>query len=470
MIDAIEGHLYDYIGGYMFLVLAVSLFLGFPVGLTLGGLALLFTMAGIALDLMSVNELFLFADRLWQTAATNQVLVAVPAFIFMGIMLEKSRVAGELLRALQLILAKVPGGLGLAVTLLGTIMAATTGIIGASVVMLTMMALPAMLNAGYDKRLATGTVASSATLGILIPPSIMLVMMADLMAISVGDLFLSAIVPGLLLAGLYCVYIMVTALVKPERAPKISRSAEEIGAANILRLLLKGFVPPVILITLVLGSIFAGWATPTEAAGIGAFGAMLLALLNRRLNLRILNDVCLQTASTSAMIFLIMAGATAFSYTFRALYGEDLILDFIAWMDLSHWGFLILLMALIFFLGFFFDWLEITLIVLPVFAPVMAGMAQDFAPVLGVEGLPIADQRAQMLFWFAVIVAVNLQTSFLTPPFGFALFFLKGSAPPEVKITDIYKGIIPFVLIQLIGLGLVIAFPEIALMLPRLLD
>jgi tripartite ATP-independent transporter DctM subunit len=470
MIEAIEGHLYDYIGGYMFLVLAVSLFLGFPVGLTLGGLALLFTMAGIALDLMSVNELFLFAARLWQTAATNQVLVAVPAFVFMGIMLERSRVAGELLRALQLILAKVPGGLGLAVTLLGTIMAATTGIIGASVVMLTMMALPAMLEAGYDKRLATGTVASSATLGILIPPSIMLVMMADLMAISVGDLFLSAIVPGLLLAGLYCLYIMVMALVKPDRAPKISRSAEEIGAANILRLLLKGFIPPVILITLVLGSIFAGWATPTEAAAIGAFGAMLLALLNRRLNLRILNDVCLQTASTSAMIFLIMAGATAFSYTFRALYGEDLILDFIAWMDLSHWGFLILLMALIFFLGFFFDWLEITLIVLPVFAPVMAGMAQDFAPVLGVEGLPIADQRAQMLFWFAVIVAVNLQTSFLTPPFGFALFFLKGSAPPEVKITDIYKGIIPFVLIQLIGLGLVIAFPGIALMLPRVLD
>ena len=470
MIEAIKWHLYDYIGGYMFLVLALSLFLGFPVGLTLGGLALLFTMAGIWLDLMSVNELFLYADRLWQTAAVNQVLVAVPAFVFMGIMLEKSRVAAELLRALQLILAKVPGGLGLAVTLLGTIMAATTGIIGASVVMLTMMALPAMLDAGYDKRLASGTVASSATLGILIPPSIMLVMMADLMAIPVGDLFLAAVAPGLLLAGLYCVYIIVIGILKPHRAPKIARSAEEIGAANIARLMLKGFVPPVILITLVLGSIFAGWATPTEAAGIGAFGAMLLALFNRRLNARVLNDVCLQTASTSAMIFLIMGGATAFSYTFRALYGEDLILDFIAWMDLSHWGFLILLMALIFFLGFFFDWLEITLIVLPVFAPVVAGMAQEFAPVLGIENLPIGDQRSQMLFWFAVIVAVNLQTSFLTPPFGFALFFLKGSAPPEVKITDIYKGIIPFVLIQLTGLALVIAFPQIALMLPRILD
>ncbi|QRF69175.1 TRAP transporter large permease [Ponticoccus alexandrii] len=470
MIEAIKWHLYDYIGGYMFLVLALSLFLGFPVGLTLGGLALLFTVAGIGLDLMSVNELFLYADRLWQTAAVNQVLVAVPAFVFMGIMLEKSRVAAELLRALQLILAKVPGGLGLAVTLLGTIMAATTGIIGASVVMLTMMALPAMLDAGYDKRLASGTVASSATLGILIPPSIMLVMMADLMAIPVGDLFLAAVVPGLLLAGLYCVYIIVIGIFKPQRAPRIARASDEIGAANIVRLMLKGFVPPVILITLVLGSIFAGWATPTEAAGIGAFGAMLLAFFNKRLTGRILNDVCVETASISAMIFLIMAGATAFSYTFRALYGEDLILDFISWMDLSHWGFLILLMALIFFLGFFFDWLEITLIVLPVFAPVVASMASEFAPALGIEGLPIADQRAQMLFWFAVIVAVNLQTSFLTPPFGFALFFLKGSAPPEVKITDIYKGIIPFVAIQLVGLALVIAFPQIALSLPRLLD
>ena len=243
MIEAIHWHLYDYIGGYMFLVLALLLFLGFPVGLTLGGLALLFTLAGIWLDLMSVNELFLYADRLWQTAAVNQVLVAVPAFIFMGIMLEKSRVAGELLRALQLILAKVPGGLGLAVALLGTIMAATTGIIGASVVMLSMMALPAMLDAGYDKRLASGTVASSATLGILIPPSIMLVMMADLMAIPVGDLFLSAVAPGLLLAGLYCVYIIVMAIVKPERAPKITRSNEEIGAANIARMMLKGFIP-----------------------------------------------------------------------------------------------------------------------------------------------------------------------------------------------------------------------------------
>nr|WP_309503077.1 TRAP transporter large permease subunit [uncultured Roseovarius sp.] len=470
MIQAIYYHLYDYLAAYMFLALTFALFSGFPVGLVLGGLALLFAAGGMGMNLMSPAELYLFAERLWQSAVVNQVLVAVPCFVFMGIMLERSRVAADLLRILQVLLGAVPGGLALAVTLLGTIMAATTGIIGASVVMLSMMALPAMLESGYDKRLASGTVAASATLGILIPPSIMLVIMADLMVIPVGNLFVAAILPGLLLATLYSVYVILMGTFRPDLAPRIERREDEIGLANLTRMMLQGFVPPVALISLVLGSIFAGWATPTEASGVGACGATLLALMKRRLTWSGLDKVCVQTAMTSAMIFLIFAGATAFSYVFRALYGEDLILDFIAWMSLGHWGFLAMLMLLIFVLGFFFDWIEITLIVLPVFAPVMANLAPEFATSLGMQDLPLAEQKSQILFWFAILVAVNLQTSFLTPPFGFALFFLKGSAPASIKIGDIYRGIIPFVLIQLVGLACVAVFPFLALWLPRVLQ
>jgi len=459
--SALYNHLYDYLGGYMFVALAVFVFSGFPVALVLGGLALLFALGGIGLGVMHTSELYLFVERLWQNAANNQILVAVPCFVFMGIMLEKSQVAENLLRVLQVMLRRVPGGLALAVTLLGTILAATTGIIGASVVMLTMMALPAMMAQKYDIRLATGTIAASATLGILLPPSVMLVMMADLMAISVGNLFIAAIIPGLLLAFFYCVYVIAISAAKPRLAPPLERSDDEIGLANFLVMLLKGFVPVVFLIALVLGSIFAGWATPTEASGIGAFGAILLAWFNGKLTRRTLDRVCMQTALTSAMIFLIFGGAAAFSYVFRALYGEDLILDFIRWMGLTHWSLLFLLMVVIFLLGFFFDWLEITLIILPVFAPIIASFAPDFAPALGIEHLSPSDQRSMVLLWFAVLVSVNLQTSFLTPPFGFALFFLKGAAPSSVRITDIYRGITPFVAIQLFGVLVLALFPAL---------
>jgi tripartite ATP-independent transporter DctM subunit len=465
--QALFEHFYLYSGAWMFVVLAVLLFSGFPVGLVLGGVALVFGIAGIAMGLMTPVELYLFVERLWQTAASNQLLVAVPCFVFMGLMLERSEVAGNLLRVLQILLRRAPGGLALAVTVLGTIMAATTGIIGASVVMLSLMALPTMVRQGYDKGLASGTVAASATLGILIPPSIMLVVMGDLMGLSVGDLFLAAIVPGLLLSGLYCAWIVFIGFARPQMAPGIERSEEEIGLRNVLVLLVKGLVPPVVLISLVLGSIFAGWATPTEASGVGALGALLLAAFNRKLSGKMLDEVCVSTASTCAMIFLVFAGATAFSYVFRALYGEDLILDFIRWMGLSHWGLLALLMAVIFVLGFFFDWLEITLIILPVFAPVLASFAGDFAPWLGIEHLSPDTQKTMVLLWFAVLVAVNLQTSFLTPPFGFALFFLKGSAPPEIGITDIYRGIVPFVGLQLGGMILVALFPALALSFVR---
>lgn len=465
--EAIFDHLYDYLGGYMFIALAVFVFTGFPVGLVLGGLALLFALGGIGLGVMHTSELYLFVERLWQSAANNQILVAVPCFIFMGIMLEKSQVADNLLRVLQILLRRVPGGLALAVALLGTILAAMTGIIGASVVMLTMMALPAMLANKYDVRLGTGIIAASATLGILLPPSVMLVMMADLMSISVGNLFIAAIVPGLMLAGFYCVYVVVIAMIKPELAPRIERDETEVGAWNLFVMFVKGVLPVAFLIILVLGSIFAGWATPTEASGIGAFGAVLLAVFSGKFKREVLDKVCMQTALTSAMIFLIFGGATAFSYVFRALYGEDLILDFIQWMGLTHWSLLFLLMVMIFLLGFFFDWLEITLIILPVFAPIIAGFAPEFAPALGIDHLPLAEQKSLVLLWFAILVSVNLQTSFLTPPFGFALFFLKGAAPSSVSIKDIYRGVTPFVTIQLFGVLVLAMFPALVFWLVK---
>jgi tripartite ATP-independent transporter DctM subunit len=445
----------DYLAAYMFVALALLLFSGIPVAFVLGGVALGFGFLGASVGMFSVIEFFNILPRIWGGAAENLVLVAVPCFIFMGTMLERSGVAEDLLNIMQLLLRRVPGGLAMAVIGMGTIMAATTGIIGASVVMMSMLALPTMLKARYSTELACGTIASSATLGILIPPSIMLVIMADLMAISVGNLFLGAILPGLLLSSLYCLYVFVVTKLRPELAPQMP---EEMAASGVelARLLAKGFIPPVILIAMVLGSIFAGLATPTEASGVGAFGSILLAGFNRRLNMEVLRDVSHRTALTTGMVFFIVIGATAFSYVFRSLGGEGIIVGGIEHLNLGSWGLLVLLMTIVFFLGFFFDWIEITLIVLPVFGPIVAGM--DFG-----AHVPKVD----LTYWFALLLSVNLQTSFLTPPFGFALFYLKGVAPPEVKIQHIYKGIIPFVTLQLIGLIAVIGYPEIALWLPR---
>jgi tripartite ATP-independent transporter DctM subunit len=460
-------HFQEYIAAYMFLFLALSLFSGLPVGFVLGGTALLFGFVGIALDMMTFQQFFIFVPRMWDGAADSIILVAIPCFVFMGAMLERSGVASDLLETLQVLMRRVPGALALSVAVLGTIMAATTGIIGASVVMMTVMALPVMLNRGYNKSLASGTIAASATLGILIPPSIMLVIMADLLTVSVGNLFLGAIMPGLLLAGLYCIFIFVTSLLKPHYAPPLAETEGPKGVREVTSLVMRGLIPPVFLIVMVLGSIFGGWATPTEAAGVGAFGAILIAFFNRRLTRKTLDDTCMNTVSTSAMVFMIFLGATSFSFIFRMLYGDDLIIEFIEWLQLGPWGLLIIVMVLVFLLGFFFDWLEITLIVLPVFAPALVEFAPQFAEHLGTEGLSPQDSKAQMMYWVATLVAINLQTSFLTPPFGFALFYMKGSAPKEVKMQDIYKGIIPFILLQLLGLGLVIGFPEIALWLPR---
>ena len=442
----------------MFLALALLLFSGFPVAFILGGTGLMFGFIGIFNEVFSFIEFFNILSRIWGGVCENLILVAIPMFIFMGTMLEKSGVAKDLLYALQILLRSVPGGLALSVTIMGTIMAATTGIIGASVVMMTLLALPVMLERKYDKSLATGTIAASGTLGILIPPSIMLVIMADLLAISVGTLFVASVIPGLLLASLYFFYLFFRTRLNPKLAPSLPKNIGPSTKKEKTLLVLKSFIPPIALIVLVLGSIFAGYATPTEAAGVGALGSILLAIFNRRLSFNVLKDVTERSALTGAMIFGIFVGATAFSYVFRSLGGDDLIHEFVNEMGFGPWGILFVMMGLVFLLGFFFDWVEITLIVLPLFAPIMQTL--DFG-----DHLP-----SQMIVpWIAVLLAVNLQTSFLTPPFGFALFYMKGVSPPEVKIQTIYKGIIPFVLLQLLGLILVIKFPEIALWLPGLI-
>jgi tripartite ATP-independent transporter DctM subunit len=447
----------DYLPVYMFAALGLLLFSGYPVAFVLGGIGLAFGFIGWSVDYFSIIEFYNILPRVWGGAAENPVLVAVPCFIFMGTMLERSGVANDLLHVLQVMMRRVPGGLALAVTIMGTIMAATTGIIGASVVMMTLLALPTMLRQNYSKELATGTLAASATLGILIPPSIMLVIMADLLAISVGNLFLAAIFPGLLLSLLYVVYIWVLSTLRPSMAPPLSADVGPSGVGQYIGMVIKGFVPPVFLITLVLGSIFAGIATPTEAAGVGAFGAIVLAAYYRNLNYEVIKEVVERTAMTTGMIFFILIGATAFSYVFRSLGGEDIIIEAIEATGFGSWGILFLLMGTVFFLGFFFDWIEITLIVLPVFAPIVKDVLD-----LGGHVAP-----HEIVYWFTILIAVNLQTSFLTPPFGFALFYMKGVAPSSVKMQQIYRGIIPFVGLQVIGLSLVIWLPEIAMWLPR---
>ena len=539
----IDDHLYEYIGAYMFLALALMLFSGLPVCYALGGVSLIFALIATWIDAISFKEFFNAVNRSYggdgqSGAIQNPILVAIPCFVFMGTMLEKSRVAADLLHILQIMLKRIPGGLALSVTVMGTIMAATTGIIGASVVMMTLLALPTMLARGYSPQLATGTIAASATLGILIPPSIMLVLMANLLAVSVGNLFIGAVLPGLVLSGLYFVYIMTRATINPSIAPPIHEEEIDLKPSNsgsimlffgmvvafivaavVLESLaqsaidaraegdtatpliaqfnwqlaaflaiffsamfigkregnslfggiLKGFVPPIFLIILVLGSIFAGWATPTEAAGVGAFGSLILAYVNGTLTRQVVKEVCHRTGLTTAMIFFIFVGATAFSSIFRATYGEDLIIELIEFLELGAWPLLFLLMFSVFLLGFFFDFLEITLIILPVFAPVIKAFAPEFAGHLDIEGLPFGKVEEQVIYWFAILVAVNLQTSFLTPPFGFALFYMKGVAPSSVRMQEIYAGIIPFVTLQVIGLAIVLEFPSLALYLPALM-
>ena len=507
----------DYLPIFMFLTLAVLLFSGFPVAFILGGLALLYGLIGYVLDTFSLIEFFNFLPRIWGQAAENLVLVAVPAFVFMGVMMERSGVANDLLYCVQVLLKRVPGALALAVTIMGTILAAMTGIIGASVTMMTALALPTMMRQGYSHALACGTIAASGTLGILIPPSIMLIIMADLLQVSVGNVFMAAIIPGLTLAILYLTFVWLIAWLKPAMAPPLAADLLNVPKRELIRefnwnkdlliaggltlamalawwfgadfainvgfklhvtppvslaiavllavvtiflyagpLLRSAFLPPVVLISMIKGSILFGWATPSEAGAVGAFGAIVLAMMAGRLNFPVLQGVCHTAARTIAMIFFIIVSATCFAYVYRSLGGDDIVEALIHDAGLGSWGLLILIMFITFILGFFLDWIEITLIVLPVFAPLVAGL--DFGDHV---------MASEIKLWFIILMAVNLQTSFLTPPFGFALFYLKGIAPREIKITSIYKGIIPFVILQVIGLGMIMWQPEIALWLQR---
>jgi tripartite ATP-independent transporter DctM subunit len=446
----------DFLPIIMFLTLATLLFSGFPVAFILGGLALLFGLIGYCLDVFSLIEFFNFMPRIWFQGAENLVLVSVPAFVFMGVMMERSGVADDLLYCVQVLLKKVAGSLALAVTIMGTVLAAMTGIIGASVTMMTALALPTMLRQGYSHSLSCGTIAASGTLGILIPPSIMLIIMADLMAVSVGNMFMAAIVPGLVLAALYLIYVGTYAKLRPEVAPPLPPDLLYVPKREYPGMILKSFLPPVVLITMIKGSILFGVATPSEAGAVGAFGVLLIATGNRRLTFNMVRGVCHTSARTIAMIFFIIISATCFAYVYRSLGGDDIVEDLIHAAGLNSWGLLILLMAITFVLGFFLDWIEITLIVLPVFAPLVVGL--DFGDHVA---------KGDIVFWFLILMAINLQTSFLTPPFGFALFYMKGIAPKEIMIQSIYKGIVPFVLLQLLGLIMVMWKPNIALWLMK---
>ena len=434
----------------MVVSLLAGIFTGYRVAFLLGGLGILFSCIGN----IPFRFLGVVVSRIYSNVVENWLLIAIPLFIYMGLMLERSGLANNLLESLERLFGRVRGGLAVSVAALGIIMAASTGIIGASVVMLGVLGLPLMLKKQYDPHLATGTVIASSTLGILIPPSIMLVLVGDILQISVGDLFLAAIFPGLILGGMYILYILVVGFVYPEKAPATPVD-DGVRGITLFFQLIRDLFAPVFLILAVLGSIALGIATPTEAAALGALGITLLAVVTGRFRFKYLRESVYETSRLTSLIVFVLIGATCFSVVFKRLGGARMIEEAVFNLALGPYGTLTLLMLIIFVLGFFLEWLEISFIVLPLFAPIVAGL--DFG--LGLTG-------TEILLWFAVLVAINLQTSFLTPPFGYALFFLKSVAPASITLPVIYRGIIPFVLLQLIGLTIAILFPQVLLWLP----
>ncbi len=436
----------DYLAAWMFLALTILLMAGFPVTFTLLGVALTFGLIGFGWDFFNLLPL-----RIWGRMQ-NVTLAAVPLFVFMGVMLERSGLAEELLDTMGLLFGRLKGGLAISVVVVGALLGASTGIVGATVVTMGLLAVPTMLRRGYQKEIATGTVSASGTLGQIIPPSIVLVLIGDIVGVSVGDLFMGAVLPGLLLVGLFIVYILIAAYLRPGVAPAISK--EELAAISPRQLAArvgKALFPPLFLMVAVLGSIFAGIASPTEAAAVGAVGATILTIANKKFNLAILREVMHTTTRLTCMVFIILCGAAAFGLVFRGLGGDEIVREFLGSIadQYSQGAVLAIVMLLIFFIGFFLDFIEITFIHVPVLAPIMIDFGYD--PV-----------------WFCILLAVNLQTSFLTPPFGFSLFYLKAVTPPEVTTGHIYRGIIPFVLFQLIGLAIVVFFPQLATWLPDL--
>lgn len=430
----------DWLAPLMFLTALVLIFSGYPVAFALGGTALIFAILGVVLGYFDWSLLFALPDRAFGIMS-NYVLLAVPFFIFMGTVLERSRMAEDLLQTIGMLFGPLRGGLALAVVWVGTLLAAATGVVGASVVAMGMISLPVMLRYGYSKELAAGIITASGTLGQIIPPSVVLVVLADQLGVSVGDLFLGALVPGLALAGLYALYAAGVALFKPHAAPALPRSVRNVPGRELARRVVLVMLPPLVLILLVLGSIFAGIATPTEAGALGAVGVIVLALLTRRLSFAALRASMDETARLTTMVVFLLIGSTAFSLVFYGIYGDIWIEELLTNLPGGIIGFLVIANLAIFILGFFIDFFEIAFIILPLLVPA--------ARVLGID-----------LVWFGVMVGMNLQTSFLTPPFGFALFYLRGVAPPELTTGQIYRGAVPFIVIQLIGLLLIILFPE----------
>ena len=425
----------------MFLSLMLLLLMGYPVAFTSGAIALVFGIIFLGLDFFALLPL-----RIWGIL-TNFTLLAVPLFIFMGVILDRSGIAEDLLETMGKLCGKLNGGLAISVVIVGAMLAATTGVVGATVVTMGIIALPTMLKHNYSPPLASGTIAASGTLGQIIPPSIILILLGDVIGVPVGRLFVGSILPGLLLVTFFVLYILIYAWHKPVIAPALNSKEYNSNHTSLLKTIL----PPFTLILAVLGSIFLGIATPTESAAVGAIGALILAACHKKLTLKNLEESMQQTTKLTSMVFMILIGATAFGLVFRGMGGDKLVLDVMTNLPAGVWGFLFVSMLLIFILGFFLDFLQICFIVVPILAPI----ATEF----GID-----------LLWFAVLIAINLQTSFLTPPFGFSLFYLKAVAPPNVRIQDIYSGIIPFVILQLITIMLLIFIPELITWLPNLMD
>ena len=435
----------------MFLSFILLVFTGFPVAWILGGLAVIFSALSLILEAdfsiqtgLDWNYTSLSVERIWNVME-NWVMVALPMFIMMGLLLDRSGIANDLMRNFSKLFGGIHGGLAISVALIGLLLAASTGIIGASVVLLALLGLPVMLKEGYDQSFASGTICAVGTLGILIPPSIMLVLMADRMAMSVGDLFLGAVFPGLVLTSLYISYIILFGLLQSEKAPAATQ--EQFSRTDLYNLC-RSILPPLFLIVAVLGSIFFGIATPTEAAGVGACGALLLTFINKKFESSMLKEVLQETTRTTAFIFAILLGATAFSLVLRGLGGDELIERSLLGLPFGSTGIIVCILLATFLLGFFLDWIELTLIVLPLVSPVVNALGFD----------PI---------WFTILFAVCLQTSFLTPPVGFAIFYLRGVAPPEVDIKGIYRGVMPFVLLQIIGVIIIFNFSSLVTWLPQ---
>ncbi|MFZ9166457.1 TRAP transporter large permease [Vulcanococcus sp.] len=439
----------EILGPAMFLALVAALLSGYPVAFGLGGISVLFALLGMAFGVIEPQFLSALPQRIFGIMS-NFTLLAIPAFVFMGAMLEKSGIAERLLVTMGRLLGGIRGGLALAVVLVGALLAATTGVVAATVTTMGLISLPVMLRAGYDRSLATGVIAASGTLGQIIPPSLVLVVLGDQLGVSVGDLFMGSVIPGLLMTGAFALYVVVISSLKPELAPAASINAEEpLSAARLLRVV----VPPLGLILLVLGSIFFGLATPTEAGAIGAIGAMGLAALDGGFSRSSLKQVCDDSLRTTAMVMAILLGSTAFSLVFRGVGGDQLISDVLLNLPGGTVGFLAVSMALIFVLGLFIDFFEIAFIVLPLLLP-------SARQLLGPDAL----------LWFGVVIGANLQTSFLSPPFGFALFFLRGVAPAEVSTRAIYRGAWPFIGLQLLVLLLLLCFPPLVTWLPGLMQ